>query len=140
LRRQRILRVLLTIVMVVSGGTHLFAPQIYEPMVPPSLPWPREIVLASGFLEVALGTALLVPRTARRAAWGLTALLIAVFPGNVHMAANAISIEGFDPRPAWLWARLPLQALLVAWAYAFTRPPVARHGRLPARAPGVARA
>jgi uncharacterized membrane protein len=60
--------------------------------------------------------------TRRWAAWGLIALLIAVFPANVNMALNHLPF-GRQPVPTWaLWARLPLQAVLIAWAWSFTRP------------------
>ena len=64
---------------------------------------------------------LLVPAMRRWAAWGLVALLIAVFPANVNMAVHRLSF-GRYPVPSWaLWARLPLQAVLIAWAWSFTR-------------------
>ena len=80
--------------------------------MPPALPAPRLLVLLSGVAEVAGGLGLLLPATRRWAAWGLLVLLVAVFPANVHMLrlASALHI------PAWvLWARLPLQPLLM-WA------------------------
>jgi len=81
---------------------------------------PRTLVLASGVFEILGGLGLLLTRTRAIAAWGLIALFIAVFPANVNMAVNRIGF-GRRPPPAWLlWARLPLQALLIAWAYVFT--------------------
>ena len=53
------------------------------------------------------------------AGWGLIALLIAVFPANIHMALNP---ELYAPlSPVGLWIRLPIQFLLIAWAWAYTR-------------------
>jgi uncharacterized membrane protein len=49
----------------------------------------------------------------------LIALLIAVFPANIHMALHAELFPEFDP--VALWLRLPLQGVLIAWAYWFTR-------------------
>ena len=45
-------------------------------------------------------------------------MLIAVFPANVHMAVNSHEFPAFHP--ALLWARLPVQGLLIVWAYWFT--------------------
>ena len=60
--------------------------------------------------------------TRRLAAWGLVLLLLAVFPANINMASNDIPLDGRD-LPTWaLWGRLPIQALLVAWAWWYTRP------------------
>ena len=87
--------------------------------MPSSLPWHRELVGLSGLLEVVLGVLVLVPRVAVPAAWGLIALLVAVFPANVHMALNARMYPEFAP--VALWARLPVQGVFIAWAYWFTR-------------------
>lgn len=104
----------------VAGGVgHFVATGSYLKIMPPYLPWPRELVLLSGVAEVALGVLLLVPRTSRAAAWGLVALLVAVFPANVFMYQHA---GAFPVPPALLLLRLPLQGLLVFWAYAYTRP------------------
>jgi uncharacterized membrane protein len=84
-------------------------------------------VVLSGVAEAVLGAGLFVDRTRRPAAWGLVVLLVAVFPANVHTAVTEVSFagtraEGVDP-PRWaLWARLPFQAVLVVWAWLFTRP------------------
>jgi uncharacterized membrane protein len=79
---------------------------------------PRTLVAVSGFFEILGGVGLLVKRVQRAAAWGLVALFIAVFPANVNMAVNKI----FTDNPWILWGRLPFQAVLIAWAWWFTRP------------------
>jgi len=67
------------------------------------------------YAEVALGGLVLIPRMRRLARWGLTALLIAVFPANVHMALHP---QRYAAIPSWLlWLRLPLQGLLIAWVW-----------------------
>jgi uncharacterized membrane protein len=112
--------VLLAVLMVFAGVMHFVAPAAYARIVPRSLPAPRALVFISGVCEVLGGLGLLLPETRRLAAWGLIALFIAVFPANVNMAVNRIGF-GRKPPPAWLlWARLPLQAVLIAWAYLFT--------------------
>jgi uncharacterized membrane protein len=60
-------------------------------MVPPALPNPELLVTITGVLELAGAVGLLLPRTARWAAGGLTVLLVAMFPANVHAA-----LEGTD--------------------------------------------
>jgi len=81
-------------------------------------------VYLSGFLQIALGLLLLVPTLTKIAAWGLIALLIAVFPANIHMALHSHSYP--EVNSIFLWARLPLQGVLIAWAYWFTRPEIHR--------------
>jgi len=66
---------------------------------------------------VLLGILLLIPRTSRLAAWGIIALLIAVFPANVHLYLHQ---EILPAPPILHLLRLPLQVLLILWAYSFT--------------------
>lgn len=91
--------------------------------MPPYLPFHRESVIVSGLAEIAGGLAVIPPSTRRPfARWWLIALLVAVFPANVHMAINPDQIKGMDDRvPRWaLWLRLPIQALLVWWTWRAT--------------------
>jgi uncharacterized membrane protein len=91
--------------------------------MPPYLPWHAELVFLSGVAEVLIGIGLLVPRTRVLAAWGAIALLVAVYPANVYQAVNDIPM-GNPPRPTGVfrWIRLPLQFVLMAWAWWHTRP------------------
>jgi uncharacterized membrane protein len=112
--------ILLSVLMVFAGAMHFIAPAGYVRTVPRWLPAPHVLVIVSGVFEILGGLGLLVPATRSWAAWGLIALFVAVFPANVNMALNNIGF-GRRPTPAWLlWARLPLQAVLIAWAFAFT--------------------
>lgn len=107
-----------------AGTMHFVIPRSYEAMMPPSLPRHREAVVVSGLAEIAGGAAVLRPSTRRFARWWLLALLVAVFPANVHMAVNPEQVEGLDLNrvPRWaLWARLPLQPLAMLWVWRATR-------------------
>lgn len=115
------LRWLLALGMVGAGANHVRVPGVYTAMMPAALPWHLALVYASGVAEIAVGLGLLVPATRKLAAWGLVALLVAVFPANVNMAIHHLPL-GDRAVPAWaLWARLPLQAVLIAWAWWYTR-------------------
>ncbi|MGB9986722.1 DoxX family protein [Salarchaeum japonicum] len=107
---------------VVAGVAHFLWPRGFERAVPPSLPRPRLLVYVSGVAEVVLGLGVLVRRTRRVSAWGLIALLVAVFPANVHMARSDVFRDAVPERFSWVvdvvaWARLPLQGVLVLWAW-----------------------
>jgi uncharacterized membrane protein len=100
---------------VFTGVLHFRIPKVYERIVPPYLPAPRTLVYASGVAEIAGGAGLMVPRWRRRAGWWLIATLVAVFPANLHMALHP---EAFPQVPGGrisLWARLPFQAVFLAW-------------------------
>ena len=101
---------------VFAGVMHFVIPDTYRAIVPRALPRHREIVYASGVAEIAGGAGVLHPRTREAAAWWSVATLVAVFPANVHMALHP---ERYRKLPkAALYARLPVQALFVAWAHA----------------------
>lgn len=100
----------------IGGVAHFVFTEAQMRIVPPSIPWPRAAVLASGVFEL-LGAAGLLWRPTRRAAgWGLIALTLAVTPANLHMLRIA---EQFSAVPYWfLVLRLPFQLVLlglIAW-------------------------
>ena len=115
-----ILKYLLAGVFVLAGINHFINPAFYLKMMPPVLPAHLFLVYLSGSFEIILGVLLLVPRFTRFAAWGLIALLIAVFPANIFMAQNTELFPEFNPVVIWL--RLPLQLVLIAWTFFYTRP------------------
>jgi uncharacterized membrane protein len=91
-------------------------------MVPVGLRVPGFLVALTGVLELAGAAGLLLPWSAAVAAYGLVALLAAVFPANVHAARAGLTIAGRRATPL-VW-RLPLQLLWaaalcwVAWSVA----------------------
>ena len=111
-------KLLFAALFVVAGVAHFRATGFFLRIMPPYLPYPRELVLISGAIEILLGVTLLIPATSRTAAWGLVALLIAVFPANIHVYLHR---DQFPLPFAVHLLRLPAQGLLIWWAYAYTR-------------------
>src|SRR3712207_5457438 len=106
---------------VLAGVMHFVRPRFYERIMPPYVPAHRAMVYASGVAEIAGGAALASrdERVRTAGAWWTVATLVAVFPANVHMALHP---EHFPAIPrAALYARLPVQAVFVAWALAARR-------------------
>ena len=85
--------------------------------MPSWLPEPQQLIDVSGAAEIIGGLGVLVPQTRRAAGWGLIALLIAVFPVNVNMAMRYAQSPVRGPVEWLLWARLPIQAVLVGWVW-----------------------
>jgi uncharacterized membrane protein len=105
-------------IFVFGGVGHFVKPGAYMKIMPPYLPWHRTLVLVSGVFEIALGALLLVPRVSRLAAWGLIALLVAVFPANIYLYQHQ---EILPAQPLFHLLRLPLQGVLIWWAWVYTR-------------------
>jgi uncharacterized membrane protein len=108
-----------------AGTLHFTRPRFYEAIVPPSLqPQKKEVVAISGAAEIAGAALVLHPASRRLGRWWLLALLLAVFPANLHMAVHPEQVRGLDMRrfPRWaLWARLPLQGVAMLWVWQATR-------------------
>ncbi|AUG49340.1 DoxX family protein [Haloarcula taiwanensis] len=120
---KRPLCYVMSILYVVAGILHFVVPELYVQIVPPVLPAPLALVYLSGVAEIGVGFGLLVPQTRSYAAWATIALLVAIFPANVYMAVSMVTIEGTgggQPSALVRWARLPLQGVLILWAYWYT--------------------
>ena len=105
-----------------AGLAHFLRPDFYVVMMPPYLPWHYELVILSGVAEVLCGVGVLIPKTRVLAAWATIALLVAVFPANIHVAFNDIPVFGATEGPGPIgYLRLPFQLVLIAWAYWYTK-------------------
>lgn len=107
---------------IIAGTLHLTNPEPYVRIMPPYLPWHRPLVAISGFFEILGGSGLLIRRSRRASALGLVALLAAVFPANIYMATDPAEAGAASIAPVLLWARLPLQGVLVWWLLWCSRP------------------
>ncbi|HET6325628.1 MAG TPA: MauE/DoxX family redox-associated membrane protein [Planctomycetaceae bacterium] len=104
---------------VAAGILHFVNPEFYLKIMPPYIPLHLEMVYLSGVAEILLGAMLMFSDVQRLAAWGLILLLIAVFPANIY----AYQHQDLLPAPPLLHLlRLPLQGVLILWAYWYTRP------------------
>lgn len=117
---QFVSRLLLGLLFIAAGLNHFRSTPLYVSIMPPALPFPLALVYLSGLAEIAGGAGVLHPKTRRAAGWGLLALLVAVFPANIYMATDHIVPKGYDIPDWMLWARLPLQFVLMAWVWAAT--------------------
>jgi uncharacterized membrane protein len=118
-KRKRIGLFIMAAFYIVAGTYHFINPGFYKKIMPPWLPWHYYLIYISGVCEIILG-GLLVPRQARQpAAWGIILLLLAIFPANIQMMLNY-----WHQQNPYLWIailRLPLQLLLIGWAYQFAK-------------------
>jgi uncharacterized membrane protein len=115
---KTISKYLLAIFMIGAGTMHFVNPAFFLKIMPPCLPFHQELVLLSGVFEVLFGILLLVPQSSRLAAWGIVALLVAVFPANLYLYQHQ---DILPASPVIHFLRLPLQGVFILWAYWHTR-------------------
>ena len=109
---------LLSVLMVFAGVMHLISPNFFLKIMPPYFPLHLELVYLSGVFEIGLGIFLLIPRFSRFAAWGIIALLIAVFPANIYLYQHQ---EIVPASPTVHLLRLLFQGVLIWMAFWHTR-------------------
>ena len=107
----------LAAIFTVAGVLHFVIPGTYARIVPRWLPAARTLVFISGAAEIAGGVGLLLSRSREAAGWGLLVLLLAVLPANVQMLQSARGSGAAAWWQALLWARLPLQLVLMWWVW-----------------------
>ena len=106
---------ILSLLLIVAGACHFLFPKGFERIIPPYFPNPKLLNKLAGLAEMTLGVGLLYIDTQSIAAWGIMLLLIAVFPANIYMYQ-----KGSFGIPKWiLLLRLPLQFVLIYWAYQY---------------------
>lgn len=107
---------IMAILYVIAGINHFVNPVFYLKIIPPFLRWHKALNWISGVAEIALGIGLLIPTYTSISAWGIILLLIAVFPANIYHF-----MKGWRKKKMVLILaiRLPLQFLLIWWAYTF---------------------
>ena len=109
---------LMAFLYIIAGINHFRKPGMYIRIIPPFFKNPKLINTLSGIAEMLLGILLMFPFSKRFAAWGIIALLIAIFPANLFMFQDKKAGFGL---PKWiLFVRLPLQIVLIYWAYQYT--------------------
>ena len=103
---------------VLTGTLHFLRPKVFMQIMPKYLPWHSQLVFLSGVCEIAFALLLLFPATRPTGAWLIILLLIAVFPANIQMA-----VDFYEKHHPFLWIailRLPLQLVLIWWAWLYT--------------------
>lgn len=112
--------------MAVAGFMHWLVLTPFVQHLPPWVPAREELVFLTGALEVALGVALVGPRSWRRLTGrALAGYFLAVFPANIYVAVSSVQVGG-QPGGIYPWIRLPFQLLFIAWALWSTAPALLR--------------
>ena len=115
--KRDISRVLISLIFIFIGILHFKMTEKFVLIVPPIIPYAKEVVYISGIFEILGGVGILIPKLKRQAAFGLILLLIIVFPANIYMALYNIQLGGILNNSILQWLRLPLQAVFIWWVY-----------------------
>jgi uncharacterized membrane protein len=102
----------LSAIFVTSGIVHLVRPETYEPIMPKVVPAHRQVILASGVLELLCAAGLLHPATRRLAGWVSLGVLLAVYPANFKMAGDAMQTDNQQFKAVAI-GRLPMQLPMI---------------------------
>jgi len=113
---RRIARLVLALAYLAVGIVHLRSPEGFLPIVPDWVPFPREVVLATGVAEIAGAIGLMIPRLRHAAAWGLAAYAVCVFPANIKHAIEGVAVSGQVLGWGYHAPRLLAQPVIVWWA------------------------
>jgi uncharacterized membrane protein len=108
-------RLITGLLFIFAGVVHFVRPEFYEKIMPPQLPKHQELIFISGFFEIVGGIGLILPKVSKSAAWGLAALLVAVYPANIYHTIIRKKFPGFLGSPVYHAIRLPLQGLFIWW-------------------------
>lgn len=105
------------------GVLHFAVPRVFEQIMPRWVPaggplGRRSLVLVSGACEILGALGVLYRPTRVVAGWALVLLVVCVFPANIEMLLDARRRRAAAWWQALMWARLPIQPLIMLWVYA----------------------
>ncbi|KUJ57621.1 DoxX family protein [Chryseobacterium aquaticum] len=105
--------------LILAGILHFVKPYFFMKIMPEYIPFHLKMVYISGLVEILCGILLLFPETQKLGAYLCILLFIAVFPANIEMARKFYLAHH---KYFWLTViRLPLQIVLIWWAYQFRK-------------------
>lgn len=118
MNKRRLLRWLLALVYLGVGLVHLGRPDVFLPIMPDWVPFPREVVLLTGVWEMIGAVALLWPGM-RANWWGgvmMAAYAVVVYPANIKHALDGVAQGGEALGWGYHAPRLMFQPVFLWWA------------------------
>ena len=107
----------MALLYILAGLNHFRKPKLYIKIIPPFIANKKIINELVGFLEILFGIYLFIPIFTRLSAISIMLLLLFIFPANIYMVTHKEASLGWSK---WLlYLRLPLQFLLILWAYQY---------------------
>lgn len=110
--------VLIVIFYAVAGANHFIHPDGYLKIMPRYIPYPSVMNIISGAFEIIFAVMLIFPVTRPAAGWLIILMLAAFMPVHFTMAFDApLKVGSLWVTPAWAWARILFQPVLMYWAW-----------------------
>ncbi|HSC54817.1 MAG TPA: hypothetical protein VLC98_14390 [Phnomibacter sp.] len=113
-------RIAMSIMLVFTAIAHFVFTKGMAMMIPDFIPLKKLLVYITGIIEVAAAVGLHIPAIRVTTAWLLIFFFILLLPANIHAAVKRIDYQkGTNDGPglSYLWLRVPLQILFIAWTY-----------------------
>ncbi|MGB5434293.1 MAG: hypothetical protein WBM98_00270 [Maribacter sp.] len=102
---------------IIAGIMHFIRPKIYLRIMPRYLPKPELLVKLSGLAEILLGIGLCFTVTKAFSIYGIILMLALFLLVHFYMLSGDKAAAGI---PKWiLILRLPLQFVLIYWAFSY---------------------
>lgn len=112
-------RGIVSLLFIGSGFYHFYGTDFYLGIMPEYMPWPRELVLLSGFTEIIAGMLFLIPQYVRYGAWLVVGQLTLFLTVHIDMIQHSDRYP--DIVPSFLWGRLIIQFVLIIGVFLYTR-------------------
>jgi uncharacterized membrane protein len=107
--------IVLAAIYIPFGLFHILKPDSFLAIMPPVLPYPRQIVMATGACEVLGGLGLLIPPTRRLAAVMLALYALCVWPANIYHALWHVHVGGLPDSWWYHGPRIAFQLVFIWW-------------------------
>ncbi len=115
-RTRTVLRTTLAIIYILAGCLHIAKASAFMAIMPPWVPFPREVIIFTGVCEILGGEGLLLPFVRRLSGIMLAVYAVCVFPANIYHALAHVHVP---PLPDSWWyhgPRMLAQPVVVWWA------------------------
>lgn len=113
-------RIAMSVMLVFTAVGHFMFTKGMALMIPGFIPFKTEMVYLTGSIEIMAAIGLLIPPFRVLTAWLLILFFLLLLPANIRAAIKHIDIENGTFNGSgltYLWFRIPLQVLFIAWTY-----------------------
>ena len=112
-------RLSLAIMLIFTGIGHFAKTDLMIEMMPEIIPFKKETVYFTGFIEIMASIGLLTQKFAKLTCIMLILFFLAILPANIIGSIKEVELGGMEKGVNYLYFRIPLQILFIVWAYYF---------------------